>query len=391
MIERVRFHHFKALRDLEITLAPFTVLVGPNASGKTSILGGLERMARLTVSEPQGSAQGLATALLTRSTELPIELACSGREGGEPWSVECRSQPGATSAGELIFDLSGTWGGRPFEKPKEGHRVLDIPGAEPTRSGLPTDVLWPALFLRLDASALAAPSYSDQVIPTMEPNGGGLASVLADIALTRPDDFASLQDSVRSLIPQVRRVRIGGASVSITEQQGPLLSNFASQQSAPASLFLPQFVTHTYRGHQVILDMVGAADVPADAVSEGTLLVLGLITALVGQKTPRLILMDDLERALHPKALKDLVAQLRSWQRLHPAAQIVATSHSPYLIDEFQPEEVRLTTAMEDGSVVCAALTEHTDFSRWRDSMLPGEFWSTVGEDWVKKLRSPAA
>ena len=70
-------------------------------------------------------------------------------------------------------------------------------------------------------------------------------------------------------------------------------------------------------------------------------------------------------------------------QAHNPALQIVATSHSPYLVDQFSPKEVRLLSAAEDGSIGCASLSDHPEFTRWRDGMASGEFWSTVGEKWV--------
>lgn len=41
MIESVHFKNYRSLRDVELKLAPLTVLVGPNSSGKTSVLEGL--------------------------------------------------------------------------------------------------------------------------------------------------------------------------------------------------------------------------------------------------------------------------------------------------------------------------------------------------------------
>ncbi|KFE71579.1 AAA family ATPase [Hyalangium minutum] len=42
MIRSVRFENFRCLRDVELKLAPLTVLVGPSGSGKTSILEGMQ-------------------------------------------------------------------------------------------------------------------------------------------------------------------------------------------------------------------------------------------------------------------------------------------------------------------------------------------------------------
>jgi predicted ATPase len=119
-------------------------------------------------------------------------------------------------------------------------------------------------------------------------------------------------------------------------------------------------------------------------VSDGTLLVLGLLTVLVGtDDRPHLILLDDLDHGLHPKAQRDLVALLRKLLEQKPEMQIVATTHSPYLLDHLSPDEVRLTTRRSDGSVACARLDEHPDFGHWKEAMTPGEFWSMVGEKWV--------
>lgn len=67
--------------------------------------------------------------------------------------------------------------------------------------------------------------------------------------------------------------------------------------------------------------------------------------------------------------------------------QIIATSHSPYILDKLEPNEVRVTGLGEDGSVVIAPLTDHPAYEKWKDSMTPGEFWSHTGEDWLKKIK----
>ncbi len=53
-----------------------------------------------------------------------------------------------------------------------------------------------------------------------------------------------------------------------------------------------------------------------------------------------------------------------------------------------RPEEIRLTTLKDDGSVACARLDEHPEFEKWKETMAPGEFWSMVGEKWVAEAAS---
>ena len=126
-------------------------------------------------------------------------------------------------------------------------------------------------------------------------------------------------------------------------------------------------------------------------MSEGTLLTLGLLTVLAVPFHTGTILIDDLERGLHPKALGELVRQLRRVQEQYPELQVVATSHSPYLLDHFKAEEILLTSLDEEGYAVVKPLTDHPEYERWKDLMAPGEFWSTVGESWITEGDSKKA
>ena len=53
MIERASFRFFKSLRDVDFDLDRLTVIVGPNGSGKTSILEGLYLLSRCVVADPK--------------------------------------------------------------------------------------------------------------------------------------------------------------------------------------------------------------------------------------------------------------------------------------------------------------------------------------------------
>ncbi|WP_242515139.1 hypothetical protein [Sorangium cellulosum] len=71
-----------------------------------------------------------------------------------------------------------------------------------------------------------------------------------------------------------------------------------------------------------------------------------------------------------------------------PDLQVVATSHSPYLLDHFDAQDVLLTALLPDGSTACARLADHPDYERWKRTTRSGEFWSFVGEVWVAQQAS---
>ncbi|MCS6902266.1 MAG: AAA family ATPase [Myxococcales bacterium] len=51
MINQLHICNFKCLRDTRLSLEPLTVLIGPNNSGKTTILDAIRTLGRLTIRE----------------------------------------------------------------------------------------------------------------------------------------------------------------------------------------------------------------------------------------------------------------------------------------------------------------------------------------------------
>jgi hypothetical protein len=144
-------------------------------------------------------------------------------------------------------------------------------------------------------------------------------------------------------------------------------------------------------GHRVLLDTSSGDGIPLDLASEGTVIALGLMTLLHGSHPPRTLLMDDLDRALHPRAQQELVAVLRDTMKSRPELQIIATSHSPFLLDVLEFREVRVTSLADDGSVLCAPLGNHPDFEKWKHQVHPGELWSADLESWLQPPKAAAS
>ena len=137
--------------------------------------------------------------------------------------------------------------------------------------------------------------------------------------------------------------------------------------------------------YQYALDvkMKGAGWIPADLLSEGTLFAFGLHAILHHRVPPRIILMDDIDRGLHPKAQRALIRQIKEIPK-NNGPRLVITTHSPYILDELPPESVRIVRADEHGTRV-RALTDHPEWQEWKNSMTSGEFWTYVGEDWLEQ------
>jgi predicted ATPase len=96
-------------------------------------------------------------------------------------------------------------------------------------------------------------------------------------------------------------------------------------------------------GDRFSIEFANGSEVPADLLSEGTVLALGLLTKMREPRRPRLFLLDDLDRGLHIDAQARLVAALREPHAArNPELQIVCSTHSTYLLNLFEPSEVRV-------------------------------------------------
>ena len=348
MICKVSIHNFKCLRDLQVDLEQFTIFVGPNASGKSSVLLGLDLLCRAFRLEVPQTLDGEMRNSITKGVNDEIDLSCQAGDLGYRYRTRSPLLP------PIPFhrpQTSQDGSGRSFAPSLNAAHWKPWPQKPNESAPLPFSSL-----LHLETSKLILPTPGPD--PTiMSPDGTGLHSALASMALNDPDSWQALQTNLRQVIPSIRRLRH---------------TKSAGMNQPPSLLF----------------DAVGAESLKADQVSEGTLLVLGLLAAFYSPDRPRLVLLDDLDRGLHPKAQTELISLLRGLMNTNPDLQIVATTHSPYMLDSMKTNEVRMTFLGEHGATVCAALTSHHDFPKWKEEMTPGEMWSLFGEKWLVEMET---
>lgn len=233
----------------------------------------------------------------------------------------------------------------------------------------------PGIMLRLDARELAQPWYSDDEVPHLHADGGGLAAVVAWLAATDSDRLKAIEADLQQIVPRTGRIRTPRAEI-VRHQPETFVFNDAG---------FTRTVERRYWGNRLEIEFEGAGFIPADLVSEGTLLVLGLLTALHSPTCPQLVLLDDADRALHPRAQWQLIECLRRMQKRHAGLQIICTTHSPLLLDSFDDDEVLAMGTTEAGHAVCRPLTAHPEWPRWKGMMKMGEFWSGFDESWMNE------
>ncbi len=360
MIRKVRIRNFKSLRDVSIELERFTVFVGANGSGKTSVLEAIYNAAGAVVGDAQKvfARERHGDWVYTRGGVGDLSIHCETTAG--VFSIEATPPASYPPPPELM--QKSQWSYCP--------RVsgASLPAAlEPARR---------MAFLRLNAALMSRPSYSQDDPPRVQYTGEGLASVLAYMALNDPKSFEDLVAVARGLIPRLNRIRFRKAPVYRTESELVRFGDDTVKRSSRRS----------YQGELILFDFEHAENVSARTASEGTMLMLGLLTVLLGPTRPQILLLDDIEHGLHPLAQKQIVEVIGRILQKYPDLQLLATAHSPYLLNYLDPEQVRIMVAGQDGYSRCGRLTDHPKFATWKEEMAPGEMWSLFGEKWLADI-----
>ena len=126
---------------------------------------------------------------------------------------------------------------------------------------------------------------------------------------------------------------------------------------------------------------------PASQASDGTLLVLAYLSILYLPKPPRLLLVEEPENGIHPKRLRDILEILRNLIHEQPHTQVVLTTHSPYGVDLFKPEEVTLCTKLDTGEIRTTRLSDRPDVVRQLGVFTLGEIWTSEGDDKIAESK----
>ncbi len=382
MIDRVHFEGFKSLHDVTLDLGRFTVLVGPNGCGKSSVLEGIHLLSQTGLIRKSATrrTQGILGAFGGRrapwrlaSSPPPATIKLAARQAGGDELCVSIELPGTASDSDrrAVFEVSlnGPEGSLVTNVPsKEGQRGLDL---------LRVRRFVPVVYLHLDANEMTRTSIPKDEKPRMDADGAGLASTLAWMKGAAEDELAEITRGLATIVPGVRRIRTLRESVrrKRTEQ--------IDIDGQP--LWRP--VEEALLGDRFEIEFDDKRVVPADLLSEGTVLALGLLTKLREPNRARLVLLDDIDRGLHIEAQAKLVGVLRDLLALDPELQIVCTTHSPYLLDRFEPAEVRVLALDEHRHTRACALTEHPDFETWKFGTQTGELWAALGHAWVSARR----
>jgi predicted ATPase len=382
MLNGIHLVDFGNHRNTRLTFGRMTALVGQNGAGKTTVMRAIEELdlavennAKRRVEEEYTRAGAMSDPILTASWSNPMRRDSVERglqlRWGKTWCLRRRksdTEPVWVPEPEEIPE------GLPFETSPEvmGARMLAELHPGEKAYFLRAALEWSCRYFKANASSLQAPAPAALHGASLNSSGSNLAWALSSLMTEHPEVFQQIVSSLKEVVPLVKRIRSRAVSLTRTDKQVVTING--KERSFDEERVVP--------GQELIFDMRSGDNLPATMVSEGTLVVLAVLTLLHGAKAD-LIMLDDVELGLHPKAQRDLIRQLRRIQETHPKLQIILSTHSPYVVDEMKPEEVWVFAPDAEGCAVVHRLDEHPNAKRAMEVLTTGDFWSAEGEEWV--------
>jgi predicted ATPase len=287
VIASVAFRRFKALRHAAVELGPFNVIVGPNSSGKTSLIEALLHLRTLAKLPPLDG-----TTDFVAKSGPEIAFAFSPPHAGVKVRLGCTADL-ACDAIHIASANAGDW-------PALRSRIERIRSFD------------------FDPGEMTAPAPRAAGAELAE-DGRNLVAVLATLKAEAPVAFRELETEAFRLMPQFTGIAL---------RDGP---------DGTVSLGLEL--------------RAGEGIVAGDDLSQGAVYLLALLALSFAPEPPAVVCIEEIDRGLHPRLLRevrDLLYRLThpaSSGLARPPVQVITTTHSPYFIDLFRdhPEEVIIT------------------------------------------------
>ena len=336
MIKSIEFTNYKVLRSAELPLGRFNLLVGPNGSGKSTALEAFHAAGHPHML----NFERIISAEVSQPSEATIEIQISWDEEdyGQVMVVKCEEGRRGDSANYSVEFLESV----------KVDNYQQVPDVELIRKGL-REQLQSARVFSFNPRAIARPT---KVLPwiELETDGSNLAGVLDLLQGKEPEKFEALTKELTRWLPEFDRILLD------INREGE------------------KFFMLRRRG-------VGRP-IPASDLSHGTLIAVAFLTLAFLPQPPSIIGIEEPETFFHPRLLRDVAENMyrlsypENYGDTHAPVQVIATTHSPYLLDHYKehPEEIIIAERDERGGHF-SRLSDRVDASIFLEGASLGEVW----------------
>lgn len=393
MIRSAKIQGFRCLREVEVRLNPFTVLIGRNDSGKTAFLDALFGLSRSSLSHLAGGKNSPFKGIYSignqawasadeKKFSLEVECDVPGIDGLVRYGVVLGANPDGTtySTGEFLEcgnSVEFTYDGltlhqtRLSEERSTGREITKAIKFARYLSAMKKVWLRPEALKRACEREMGGGTEDEHAVPQIKPDGFGLPLVIDYLQRNDFKDrrFTKILERMRTMFPSIAMIEATSTTLWKTEE-GP----DGSPRETPVAGVKLEVGLKNDRGKTL----------PVPLISEGAILILGYYAAVATSSSPLHLMIEEPETGIHVGALHSVVDALRSLasgtdEQL--PVQVIVTTHSPYLLDLVDPEDVRVFERMSNGESRVTAMVDTPGFKKHGKDFLLGELWGNELEE----------
>lgn len=425
MIRTIEVLNYRALRYVKVDVANFQVLVGPNASGKSTLFdvvsfvrdileAGLERAflgdARLGIAPRCFNPKDLTWCGQGGDIEIVLEIELPEDVKETVDYPRARYELAIATDGELGFKTETLWlrqhGGNGRAK-ADRQRSLFFPEAEP----LPANgtivrqphqkkpINWRKIISKIsktgnDYFKAEKGDWNNQF--RLGPSRSALSNLPEDEQKFRASIWVKqfLMQAVFRLVLNAEAIRLpsaAGVPTAFSHDGSNLPWVVHDLQERDPKRFV-QWVEHvqtalpdleTISTEQRPDDLARYVKVryrngftaPAWLLSDGTLRLLALTLLAYARPPASVLLIEEPENGIHPPAMDTVLQALQSYYD----GQIFCATHSPVVLGLVEIRDLLCFTRAPDGSIAVVGGDDHPRLKQWRDNLdLPTLFASGI-------------
>lgn len=303
MITKIHYKNFKALRDATLPLERFTLIVGANGTGKTTAVQALElfRNPRIFLyGDVVSTGVSKNDNLEDIEKNVGIEVFVGKHNVSLLWKYQLDN---LEQRGEQVWYQD------------DGNKLTDV-----SREFF-LILLKNFKVFSFDSNKIAEPVATVKDV-SLERDGAGLAGILLQIQNSEHEIFDELNSELQRWFPEFDRI-----TFEFPED------NKVSFQLRTA---------------------LGKHKIKAKDLSDGTLLALAFLTIAYLPNPPEIVAFEEPERGIHPRLLRniqeamDRLAYPENFGEKRKPIQVIATTHSPYLLDLYKDRREEIVIADKD-------------------------------------------
>mgnify|MGYP002777865240 CR=1 FL=1 len=363
MLQRVSIQNFKSLKDVTLDLQKVNLLIGPNNSGKTNFLKALEYYKQRCENEYY-SFEDFDRVQYKHDKQFEIILSLTAlQKNGNHLNVELLLTPDVNESEAQMWESSPK---SDFISKRERFDLSDNTLRERKHNRLDDRQIQfmlirgfigiPAIHL-LDAHKLSQPNKLD---PRMwiENDGSNFTSFLFNLSQNELDSFQEIEKQLEKYTNEFSKI----LTPAVVTSEGAML-------------------------RLKLLDKQGN-DYWIDEVSEGVTLFLGLLCIVYQPNPPKLLLLEEPERGIHPRRITEVMNFIYDLAENNDV-QIILTTHNEHVLNDFatRPEAVFVFDKNEEGATEVRNLQKdiiEPSNSRSREAGFNGiDFTSNLGDNWL--------